>query len=137
MDMGEAVRSCIGNYATFAGRAPRSEYWFFILFEVLLLSAAMVVLVIVGAVASKGGAGVAMGLMVLLLAGVVLGLFLPRLAVTVRRLHDTNHSGWWLLLVFVPFGGIVLLVWSLSRGTHGMNDYGHDPLGGSYAEVFG
>ena len=62
-----------------------------------------------------------------------LGLIVPGIAVAVRRLHDTNRSGWWLLLCFVPFvGAIVLLVWMCSEGTKGANKYGDEPVVENY-----
>ncbi|AOM41589.1 hypothetical protein A9255_14025 [Xenorhabdus hominickii] len=64
------------------------------------------------------------------LAGVY-GVFIliPQIAVTVRRLHDTNHSGWWLLLNLIPFGGLVVFIFILLEGSEGSNDYGADPKG--------
>jgi uncharacterized membrane protein YhaH (DUF805 family) len=68
---------------------------------------------------------------------VALGLLLPSLAVLVRRLHDTDRSGWYYWIVLIPLiGSIVLLVWFCSRGTEGSNTYGPDPLGGDIAQVF-
>jgi uncharacterized membrane protein YhaH (DUF805 family) len=62
---------------------------------------------------------------------VSLALFLPGLAVSVRRLHDTDRSGWWVLLFLIPLiGAIVLLIWYCSRGTPGGNRFGPDPLAG-------
>ena len=57
----------------------------------------------------------------------LLAVIAPFVSATVRRLHDTNRSGWWVLLSFVPLGGIVLLVWTIMDGTPGPNDYGPDP----------
>jgi uncharacterized membrane protein YhaH (DUF805 family) len=55
--------------------------------------------------------------------------FIPQLAVSVRRLHDTDRSGWWLLLFFIPFGGgVVLIVWFCFPGTHSYNRFGANPL---------
>lgn len=111
----EAIKSCFGKYATFQGRACRSEYWFFYLFYTL----AYVIASIVDAVL-----GFPILTLVFLLATVV-----PILAVGVRRLHDTDRSGWWLLIPLVPLiGGIVLLIWTCSRGTTGDNRFGSDPL---------
>jgi uncharacterized membrane protein YhaH (DUF805 family) len=60
-----------------------------------------------------------------------LAIFIPDLAVTVRRLHDTDRSGWWYLLLIVPFGWVLVLVWMCTKGTDGQNDYGPDPFGPS------
>jgi uncharacterized membrane protein YhaH (DUF805 family) len=114
----EASRSGLRNYATFSGRAPRSEYWWFYLFYLLVsLVAAMLD-------GMTGGVG-------LLNAAVALGLLLPVLAVSVRRLHDVDRSGWWYLIILIPLIGIiVLLVWFVTRGTSGPNRFGPDPLAG-------
>jgi uncharacterized membrane protein YhaH (DUF805 family) len=117
MTFGQAISSCYANYATFEGRASRSEYWFFALFHLLL--------VLVSAILIPVGIGI------LMLVVVGLGNFLPSLAVTVRRLHDTDHSGWTYLLILIPLvGPIILLIWLCSRGSWGDNRFGFDPLSG-------
>jgi uncharacterized membrane protein YhaH (DUF805 family) len=116
MNFPDAVRRGLGNYATFTGRARRSEFWFFWLFNL----AAHVVAGLLDE-ALLGGASV-------LNAIVSLGLLLPNLAVSVRRLHDVGRSGWWLLIGFVPLVGIVvLLIWYVSHGEDGPNRFGPDP----------
>src|SRR5262249_54035332 len=91
MGFGEAIRSVFGKYATFGGRACRSEYWWFYLFTVLVGAAAGVPDAIFTTSAATAGAPSSAGP----IAGIAqLALFLPQLAVTVRRLHDTNRSGW-------------------------------------------
>ena len=108
------------NYANFSGRAPRSEYWFWVLFAVLasiaggLIDLALFRNMDVSPVQSLIG----------------LALFLPGLAVSIRRLHDLDRTGWWFLLVFTIIGAIVLLVWDCMKGTIGPNRFGPDPLGG-------
>jgi uncharacterized membrane protein YhaH (DUF805 family) len=113
MTFGQAIGTCFNKYATSAGRSRRAEYWYFVLFNILLsLAAAMI----------DDGNGAVSGV-----AGLVT--FLPSLAAGVRRLHDTDRSGWWTLLIFVPLIGLVLLiVWLASRGTNGPNRFGPDPL---------
>lgn len=120
MSFGEAVRTCFRKYATFTGRAGRSEYWWWVLFYVLVIFA-------VGLVGSPGDAA-SDGLYGLL--GIVwLALFIPTLAVFVRRLHDTNRSGWWWFIGLIPFvGSIVLLVFVLEAGSPGPNKYGPPPI---------
>lgn len=116
MGLAEAVQSVLGKYADFSGRARRSEYWYW----TLALVIAYVVLVILAALAKP----------FLFLAVIFyLAILVPSIAVAVRRLHDGNRSGWWFLLGFVPFGGIVLLVWFVMEGTAGPNQYGPDPKG--------
>ena len=92
MSFTEAVSVCLSKYVTFSGRARRSEYWWF----VLLGGGVNVFAAIVDNVAGTSIFAIVAGL----------GLFLPGLAVAIRRLHDTNRSGWWYLLVFVPFGAV-------------------------------
>ncbi|MCC8380607.1 DUF805 domain-containing protein [Xenorhabdus sp. PB30.3] len=106
------------NYADFSGRARRKEYWMFSLFNMLALLAVC----ILGAIL-----GETIGLILIVLY--VLITFIPSLAVTIRRLHDTNHSGWWFLLNFVPLGGFVVFIFTLLEGTEGSNEYGADPKG--------
>ena len=116
MDFSTAIRTCLRKYATFAGRAPRSEYWFYFLFQLIAIVAGMI-------------ADSVLGTNMIIYALVVLGLLLPTIAVGVRRLHDTNRSGWWILIGFVPIvGAIVLLIWVCTKGTDGPNTYGADPL---------
>src|SRR6185369_8934916 len=96
------------RYADFSGRSQRQEYWLFVLFSLLLYAAATVLLVIFGGLseAAMGGgkdgpvAGVAIGILLIVL--LYLGLFIPTLAVQVRRFHDQDLSGWFVLLGFIP-----------------------------------
>jgi len=116
MDFTTAVKTCLAKYVGFAGRARRSEYWYFTLFLV-------VVSVALGA-AGLEQVGSFFSVVTLL----------PSLAVGVRRLHDTDRSGWWLLLFLVPLVGmIVLIVWFVRRGTPGANRFGDDPLQQAHA----
>lgn len=109
------------NYTGFTGRARRKEYWFFALFHVLIIIALTVLDSMLGTFNAESGYGV-------LSLIYMLAVLLPSLAVSIRRLHDTNRSGWWLLLGFVPLiGGLVLLVFMILEGTQGSNDYGPDP----------
>ena len=120
MGFGEAIQSGFKNYVGFSGRASRSEYWFWVLFAFL-----------VSLVAKIGDAGLGGGMSsVGLLGGIVtLALLLPNIAMAMRRLHDRDKSGWWLLLVFIPLiGAIILIVWFVMRGTQGPNRFGADPL---------
>ena len=129
MDFGEAVRTCLSKYATFEGRASRSEYWWFRLAVMLFVIAVEIVGGILGHVSTAlGGLVVAAGM---------LAVIVPDICVTVRRLHDTNRSGWFFWIGLIPLiGGILLLIWFCSRGTSGPNDYGDDPLAEGLAETF-
>ena len=109
------------NYATFSGRARRTEYWMFVLIN-LIVTAVLYGL----STAFKGGAlgGLFMALYVIYALGVVI----PGLAVFFRRMHDTGRSGWWWLLALIPIvGPIVLIVFAATEGAHGPNQYGDDP----------
>lgn len=112
------------NYAEFSGRARRIEYWMFVLFSIIFSIVALLVDNMLGVTFGETN----YGFMYLLYQLVVL---IPSLAVTVRRLHDTNKSGWLLLIAVIPFvGAIWLLVLTCMEGTSGPNKYGPDPKGG-------
>lgn len=116
MDFMTAVRTCLQKFATFQGRAARSEFWFFALFQFLVLIAASIIDAVLGT-----------SMIFYLIAG--LALIVPSISVAVRRLHDTNRSGWWYWLALVPIVGvIVLLIWFCTKGSDGPNDFGPNPL---------
>ena len=119
MDFMTAVKTCFNKYVTFAGRASRTEFWYFFLF-VLIGNLITVVL----------DQAVFPGNMISPLNSIFgLVTFLPGLAVSVRRLHDIDRSGWWLLIAFIPLiGVIVLIVWYCMAGGSGANRFGADPL---------
>lgn len=124
------------KYADFYGRARRAEYWLF----ALLMAIIVVPISVISEVIEAGG-DVSGGVMLLMLvlSLVYLGLLIPSLAVTVRRLHDTNRSGWWVLISLIPLvGAIVMFVFAVLDGTPGPNKYGSDPKGRgeSIASVF-
>lgn len=99
----------------FSGRSRRSEYWFFVLFQFITLVAAMLIDSLVWE----------WPILYLLCS---LGLIVPSLAVLVRRLHDTDRSGWFFLIGLIPLiGGIILLVWLATDGTPGKNKWGYNP----------
>lgn len=112
------------NYANFNGRARRSEYWYFVLANVILIIP-FYALTIIGAVSDMTWLAGISGFIYVVAA---LGLFIPSLAVAVRRLHDINKSGWFYLVGLIPLvGGIILLVWFCTEGTKGSNEFGEDP----------
>lgn len=127
MEFGEAIRSCFSKYATFSGRASRSEFWYFTLF-VWVTSIVAEILDRSMFPASEFAAGP-----VALIVTVVTAI--PSLAVGCRRLHDTERNGWLQLLVLTVVGIIPLIVWWATRGTAGANRYGLDPLSPHTAEV--
>lgn len=114
------------NYLNFSGRARRSEYWYFVLFNMIFAILAMVLDNALGLNIDPAPYG-----WLYLLYG--LAVFLPGIAVAVRRLHDVNKSGWYLLIAFIPLiGGIWLIVLFCTEGTTGRNSYGEDPKGSSH-----
>lgn len=143
MTFSESVKTVLHDkYATFTGRASRSEYWWFVLFNCIIVFALLFSGMIIGAVFGFSvssicgriavcgltgfGIGVLIGYVLMIIYG--LATLVPSIAVSVRRLHDTGHSGWWYLLGFVPYvGGIVLLVFMLLASTPGDNVYGPNP----------
>ena len=136
----ESIRTCLKeNYCNFEGRAPRSEYWWFALFAALL---GIVTLVLDGFLGTY--AVTSSGRMIGFINSIfLLAILLPSIAVAVRRLHDTDRSGWFFLLILTPIvgaffgdigllvsfvGWIVLLVFFVQRGDSGSNRFGYDPL---------
>ncbi|NEA66549.1 DUF805 domain-containing protein [Streptomyces sp. SID12488] len=109
------------KYAVFSGRARRKEYWMFALFYMII---AIVVVIIEAAIGGQ-----------ILSILLTVAFFLPGLGVTVRRLHDTGRSGWWVLFALVPLvGSITLIVFMCLDGEQGENKYGYNPkLAPSYA----
>jgi len=140
MTFGESIRTCFSKFLTWQGRAARSEYWYFVLFCFLCQIAAGVVDGVLGTGFKYMNpvTGVEQSMFygwVYVLTG--LALFLPQLAALVRRLHDTDRSGWWYWIALIPLVGIILLiVWLASRGTSGPNRYGADPLDGDLGTTF-
>jgi uncharacterized membrane protein YhaH (DUF805 family) len=105
MDFVQAIKSCLGQYATFSGRATRSEFWWFFLFQVLVMVATSMLGDVINGIAS-------------------LALLLPALAVGARRLHDIGRTGWWQLLLLSGIGFLVLLYWWVQPGEGAGNIYG-------------
>lgn len=105
------------KYAVFSGRARRKEYWMFFLFNIIIY-------IVLGFIDGLIGT---MGVLVGLYG---LAILIPGIAVTVRRLHDTDRSGWWILIALVPaVGAIVLLIFMVLEGKPGTNQYGPNPIG--------
>lgn len=114
------------NYFNFSGRARRKEYWMFTLFTIIFAVIAIIIDNALGLAIKDVGYGPIYGLY-------ALATFIPGLAVTVRRLHDTGKSGWFFLLAFIPcVGGIIILVFMVTAGDTGNNEYGADPKADEY-----
>lgn len=128
----EAIKLGFRKYTAFAGRATRAEFWWWYLFTMIVFVPVYFVALIVAAAStpssssssSSGGSGIALVLFLLLFV-VGLALLLPTISVIVRRLHDTDKSGWWYWISAVPFvGGLILLVLLVMESTPGPNRYG-------------
>lgn len=112
------------QYADFSGRARRTEYWMFTLFNIIIIFALALVWV-VGM--SSGGGGLSV-LGMILYCGYALAIIIPGLAVCVRRLHDVGRSGWWYFIGLIPcVGGIILLIWFCTDSQAGANKWGANP----------
>ena len=125
MTFAEAVRSGFDHYVKFDGRASRPAFWWWFLFGVLVGIGATIIDAIIGTFGVVGGL-------------VSLALLLPNLSVAIRRLHDTDHTGWWVLIGLIPIiGFIVLLIFYLRQSDPGENQYGPPPPEGVPAPTAG
>ena len=114
MGFQEAVKSGFDHYTKFDGRASRPMYWWWVLFAILAAVAANIIDLIIGAPIVSAIVG--------------LGLLLPGLSVSIRRLHDTNRTGWWILIGLIPLiGAIILIVFYVQEGDASENQYGPPP----------
>ncbi|RDV01146.1 DUF805 domain-containing protein [Undibacter mobilis] len=123
MDFVQAISHCFHNYVSGRGRAARSEYWYFALFVALMNVIAVIMDTAMFPLMETGPFSLI----------VSLGLLLPSWAVAIRRLHDLDRTGWWVLIAFTIIGLLLLLVWFCLRGTQGPNRFGPDPLATSGA----
>jgi uncharacterized membrane protein YhaH (DUF805 family) len=111
------------KYAVFSGRARRAEYWYFVLFNIIVAVVLSLIDTLLGTFNFMQGVGLLSGLY-------GLAVLIPTLAVTVRRLHDIDRTGWWIFINLIPLiGFIVLLVFAVTDGTPGSNRYGPNPKG--------
>jgi len=109
------------NYFVFSGRARRKEYWYFMLFNLIITVLLMALDMLTTMFSQTYGVGLTSGLY-------SLAVFIPSLSVLIRRLHDTNHSAWWLLIWLIPIVGfLVLLVFTIFDSDEGSNRYGPNP----------
>lgn len=138
MGFSESVRTVLKlKYATFSGRASRSELWWFQLFYWLVILAFGIIAGFVIAASDRQAGPSPLVIAIAVLAGLfMLAMFLPQISVQVRRFHDRNISGWWFLGLIILSGipyigliaGIAILVITLLKGTDGPNKFGADPL---------
>ena len=133
MNMIDAVKSVLANYANFNGRARRSEYWWWWLAQVLVV----LVLVVPSAAFQTSETNSTSTVTTVLFVAWFVGTIIPNLSVTVRRLHDSNKTGWLYLLNLIPYlGALILLVLTILPGTQGENQYGPDPKGINASDIF-
>ena len=115
------------KYAVFGGRARRKEYWMFFLINLIISVVLIAIDNLIGTFSPQASVG-------LLESIYSLAVLIPSLAVTVRRLHDTGRTGWWILIGLIPvIGGIVLLIFMLLDSEPGSNEYGPNPKAGGYS----
>ena len=117
MDFQTSIKTCFNKYVVFSGRASRSEFWWFILFGLLVGVGTSIVDFIIDPT----------GNFVLFNSIASLALFIPQLSAGSRRLHDTGKSGWWQLLYITIIGGIVVIVWLATEPTKKKNQFGPVP----------
>ena len=142
MTFGQSVKHVFSNYATFQGRASRSEFWWWYLFTtiigfILFIPALPWYFELLNTSVSAGGTVTMPALSGLATLGLVLSLIwslailVPNIAVAIRRLHDTDRSGWWLLLWFLTccfgIGVIILIIFWVLPSTPGPNRFGEGP----------
>lgn len=121
MTFTQAISSGFGKYATFSGRASRSQFWFWTLFTILVSSVSYTL--------DFAVFGVDLDALFSPIGDIAnLVLLVPSLAIAARRLHDMDRTGWWQLLLLTGIGIFVLLVWYCLKGTDGPNRFGPDPL---------
>lgn len=120
------------RYADFSGRSRRKEYWMFALLVVVVSMVLAFVGIALGhGMATGSGIPMAAGPMMLVFGLFVLAIIIPSFAVQVRRFHDQDKSGWFVLLNLVPYvGGLIVLIFMCLEGTHGPNRFGEDPKAG-------
>ena len=113
------------KYTVFSGRARRKEFWMFFLFSAIISIFLAVIDEFMGWQFEMGG-----DILGFLSTLYYVAVIVPYLAVIIRRLHDTERTGWWILIAFIPIvGALVLLVFLILQGTRGENRYGPDPKG--------
>ena len=123
MGFGEAVSVCFKKSFVWEGRASRAEYWWFYLAQLLIMIVGLIIDQIIGT-----GVLYIIAAVLYIIAAIVF--ILPSIAVLIRRLHDTDRTGWWYWIQLLPLIGlIVILVFTLTGGDEGDNKYGPNPYG--------
>jgi uncharacterized membrane protein YhaH (DUF805 family) len=124
MGFWQAIVSGFKNYVVFRGRACRSEYWYWVL---ALVIGGTITAIIDYAAFGTGFGDADYGPVNSIFT---VATFLPTLAIGIRRLHDIDHTGWWMLIWLTIIGSLLLIYWACMRGTPGPNRFGPDPLAG-------
>ena len=116
MDFQTSIKTCFNKYADFSGRALRSEFWWFVLFSFLggIITTIIDIMILGYSIESYGPVNIIFSVV----------LILPGIAVTARRLHDINKSGWWQLIELTIIGILLILVWNITEGEKKKNKYG-------------
>jgi len=109
------------KYAEFSGRSRRKEYWLFMLMTIIVTMVLAAIDITIDTFDYEIGMGTLSGIFILII-------FIPSLAVSVRRLHDTDRTGWWMLASVIPIINLIVMVFMCLKGTDGSNQYGSDPL---------
>ena len=126
MSFTESIGTCFRKYVDGNGRASRSEFWYFQLFLFVLTTISQFI--------DSAVFGTGLGETGTVYMVIMLGTLLPIICGVVRRLHDVNKSGWWILLIFTCIGIIPLIIWWATKGTSGSNEHGDDPLAAAQSD---
>lgn len=122
MTLSDSVKVCLDKYATMRGRAPRSEYWWFVFFNWLVFIVVAAIFGLIGlAINGYEGALITISVGYPL---VCLALVIPNICVVVRRLHDTGHSGFWYFITLVPLIGGLWFLYLMIKDSDDENEYG-------------
>lgn len=128
MTFTDSIKKCLDKYTTMEGRAPRSEYWWFVLFYILMFVLTTIVCGVLGSlIGGFGGCSIAISVGNALL---FLILLCPHVCVTVRRLHDTGHSGYWFFVRIIPY--ILLCFIVVLQKLHGFDELYSKTFAGIY-----
>ena len=116
MDFQTSIKTCFSKYADFSGRALRSEFWWFVVFSLLggIITVIIDVMILGYSIESYGPVNIIFSVV----------LILPGIAVTARRLHDINKSGWWQLIELTIIGILLIIIWNATEGEKKKNIYG-------------
>ena len=116
MDFQTSIKTCFSKYADFSGRALRSEFWWFVVFSLLggIITVIIDVMILGYSIESYGPVNIIFTVV----------LILPGIAVTARRLHDINKSGWWQLIELTIIGILLIIIWNATEGEKKKNKYG-------------